>query len=111
MVNITFCNGGGKSPMRLEMKGHAHYGKPGEDVLCSALSILMHTAAKTVVDLEQAGQLLEEPTVTLSPGQGYLELVPKPMFAGKALAEIGTVARGLKLLEAYYPRYVKFTQC
>ncbi len=110
MVNIILQKGQGKQPFTLEMKGHALYGKPGQDVLCSALSILMHTAAKTVEELEKAGGLLEEPTLTLSPGQGYITFVPKPLFAGKALTQMETLAMGMELLGKYYPNYVTFQQ-
>lgn len=110
MVNITLKKGQGQQPFILEMKGHALYGKPGQDVLCSALSILMHTAAKTVEELEKAGDLLEEPTLTLSPGQGYITFLPKPPVAGKALTQMETLAMGLELLGKYYPNYVTYKE-
>ena len=98
------------SPTRLELKGHALYGEPGQDVLCSALSILMHTAAKTVEELWEKGWLMGEPTMELSVGQGVVEFVPAPKYSVLATEKMDTVVTGLKLLSKYYPKYVKIMQ-
>ena len=106
MVTITYQKGTGMSPTRLEIAGHALYGEPGQDVLCSALSILMHTAAKGVEEMWEKGWLMEEPTLALSVGQGVVEFVPTPKYSVLATEKMDTVVTGLGLLEAYYPKYV-----
>ena len=106
MVTITYQKGSGMSPTRLEIKGHALYGETGQDVLCSALSILMHTAAKTVEEMQEKGWLMEEPTLELSVGQGVVELIPSPKYSVLATEKRDTIFTGLKLLERYYPKYV-----
>ncbi len=110
MVTITYQKGQGLEPTRLEIKGHALYGEAGQDVLCSALSILMHTAAKTVEEMEQKGWLMVLPTLELSVGQGVVEFLIHPQYDFIAKAKMDTVVTGLKLLERYYPKYVKMAQ-
>ena len=110
MVTITYERASGLAPTRLEIKGHALYGEPGQDVLCSALSILMHTAAKTVEEMQEKGWLMEDPTLELSVGQGVVELIPSPKYSVLATEKMDTVVTGLRLLEAYYPKYVKMAK-
>ena len=107
MVTITYERASGLAPTRLEIKGHALYGEAGQDVLCAALSILMHTAAKTVEEMWDKGWLMEEPTLELSVGQGVVEFVPTPKYWVLATEKMNAVVTGLRLLEAYYPKYVK----
>ncbi len=108
MVTITFEKGGGKFPLCLTATGHALYNPHGDDVVCAAVSVLLHTAAKTAEEWEEQGSLEEPATITLSPGNGQVRFVPKPKYYFQALTQIETVVRGLELLSAYYPNYVSF---
>ena len=53
---------------------------------------------------------MEEPTLELSVGQGVVELIPSPKYSVLATEKMDTVVTGLRLLEAYYPKYVKMAK-
>jgi uncharacterized protein YsxB (DUF464 family) len=83
----------------LEIKGHAMYARPGEDIVCSAVSALGLTAAECMLREEQEGNLK---VVSCDIGSGTLSL----KWQGKAQF-INTIGVGLELIEKNYKEYVK----
>lgn len=77
-------------PGRLTLRGHAGWGRRGEDIVCAAVSILVETLARSLP--EEAAQL----------GEGFAEFRFAPGNPAAAFA-----LRGLSLLAESYPDNVK----
>lgn len=86
----------------LSLEGHAGYAPVGQDIVCSAVSILLFTLANALSD---SG--VEDLDVSLEPGDSHISCT-----ATYADIEIDTLFRftviGLELLEEQYPENVEF---
>lgn len=56
MVAVTLCHGKNGQLISCRAQGHAEYAKSGEDIVCSATSILMRTL---VLDLDEKAKMNE----------------------------------------------------
>lgn len=85
----------------LSLDGHAGYAPVGQDIVCSAVSILLFTLANALSD---SGA--EDLEVSLEPGDSYIGCT-----ASYADIEIDTLFKfaviGLELLEEQYPENVE----
>jgi uncharacterized protein YsxB (DUF464 family) len=45
MIEVERHNGG------ITIKGHAHYAKPGQDIVCAAVSVLVQNLVQSIEDL------------------------------------------------------------
>lgn len=104
MVEITYH----KQYNRVTITGHAQSGEYGQDLVCSAVSILAYTLAQSVQDLYGAGKI-EEPTTRMD--EGDTEIQCRPLTAYRAVVKLvyQTVINGWELLSAAYPGSVKLT--
>jgi uncharacterized protein YsxB (DUF464 family) len=92
------------------MIGHAGY-KPGEDIVCAALSILITTLAQNVNDLDTRHYL--EKVIRLEPGDSEVTLREKTERPVDRIAfEINermyrNLITGFELLEQKFPQNVR----
>lgn len=94
----------GKQEMVLVLKGHAGY-KKGDDIVCSALSVLGQAAVSTVMDMQKDYGVHAK--VTIEPGllkliAQYPEKMQTEMESRMMLAK-----NGFLMLELSYPEHVK----
>ena len=102
MLNITFK----PKTLELEIKGHAKYGKEGEDIVCSAISSLFYTLYET---LNQSAEMQEKaPDFKDEYGDGYLRSYPKKKYEGNIACIYRTILIGLELIATNYTENVSF---
>lgn len=102
MIKITF------NPKTFEIKahGHAEHGKKGEDIVCSAISTLFYTLARTLLDSEE--MLVDAPTIEEEDGNGCIRCTPKEEYEGNIACAYRTILIGLQMVAETYPKNVTF---
>ncbi len=104
MTNVRYAPG----EYRLRIEGHAGAGKPGEDLVCAAVTAL----AWTLIDaLEQDDDFRAE--IFLDQTAGIMDLRCDPdsdEAAEKCRYLLEIICGGLKLLEEHYPAHVRVTE-
>lgn len=88
-------------PCRVEVRGHAGYAMPGQDIVCAAASVLCYALRAA---LEEAAIAHEAEA-----GDGWMRVRAWPADACRARAEgMFAVCRvGFRLLAGSYPGYVQ----
>lgn len=109
MIRVRFFRGGDGAIRGFEIKGHAGYGEPGRDIVCSAVSALAQTAVLGLSDV--AGV---RPQVVSR--DGFFEcLLEETMTAGTAYSVdraqtiLETLALGLSDIQKDYGRYISIS--
>jgi len=102
MIEIRF------NPEKLELKisGHAGQAEKGQDIVCSAVSILFYTLAQAVADSED--MLTEAPVTNMEDGNGYVSCKPKEEYKATMQRTYWTILTGFELLTQAYKEYVSF---
>ena len=83
---------------RLTVRGHAGYGKPGEDVVCAAASALVYALIGTLRQKDRIRELTSRP--------GYVDVAA----AGDAEEAMAVVRCGLEQLASQYGAWVKMEE-
>ena len=89
----------------IKITGHAQHGKVGEDIVCSAVSILFYTLAESIT--ESRNMLKAEPIIENDDGNGHIQCVPKPEYEANVSLIYWTILNGFNLLANEYKKNVK----
>lgn len=101
MVRISFH----PSKYELTITGHAGAGQMGDDIVCSAVSILFYSLAAT---LDEHRELFTQPpSFTDEAGNGHLECKPSPKYEATVKTLFTPVLKGYQLLADAYPKFVE----
>lgn len=103
MITVKYA----REAFTMTVKGHARSGKPGEDLVCSAASILVHTAADVVSSM-QSDNLCTDAIIQLEKGDAFMVCKPAEGYADCLMTALDTVATGFRILAHHYPEYVTF---
>lgn len=103
MIEIKF------NPKKMEIKvnGHAGQAEKGQDIVCSAVSILFYTLAQAVTDSRE--MLQEDPVIVIEDGNGKVSCKPKKEYMATMQRTYWTILTGIELVAQEYKDYVKFT--
>ena len=101
MINVTF----NPKTLELSLSGHADHGKKGEDIVCSAVSILFYTLAQALIESEN--MLKDSPIINDEDGNGFISCVPKPEYEGNIARTYWTILIGFQLIEQHYKQNLK----
>lgn len=96
MIKVTRKENG------VHVEGHAYSGKPGEDIICSAASILAHTLAYNLRDLQDMG-ILTDLDIDLGHGNASISYSVADDRGAIVQLVVDTVMTGYHLLAASYP--------
>lgn len=83
----------------IEVKGHAGYAAVGNDIVCSAISILVQTLAYHMEDVA------EDHNYKLSSGEVWIRAKGET-----AMVSFKTILTGLVMLQEQYPEYISVTE-
>lgn len=90
--------------LTLEIKGHAGYGKMGQDIICAAVSILTYTLVGALQRYSEYGWYRLE--ADLSGGEAYIHCAVNGYFS--MVVEMFRFAMiGYKMLAEEYPQHVE----
>ena len=89
----------------LSVKGHAQAGEFGKDLICAAASILTHTLAENLRELESAGYLTE---MTAEVRDGEAKFFAKPCNGYQAITELSfhNIMMGYQILAQKNPENI-----
>ena len=107
MMEVTYH----RRRLRLTAVGHANYAPRGQDIVCAAATMLMHTLAVNVKRLNRNDPRRFYGTrVRLTPGFAWVEV--RPRYDGRITAMLifDAIAGGFRALAKSYPNHVSFTQ-
>ena len=100
MIEITF----NEKNLELSVKGHANHGEKGEDIVCSAVSILFYTLAVALTESKE--MLVQNPHINMEDGNGTISCVPKGIYEANVSLMYWTVLNGFNLLASEYKNNV-----
>lgn len=100
MIEITF----NEKNLELSVKGHANHGEKGEDIVCSAVSILFYTLAESLTESKE--MLVQNPHINMEDGNGTISCVPKGIYEANVSLMYWTVLNGFNLLASEYKNNV-----
>ena len=106
MIHIKFDKSEDGKSISLTMNGHAGYSEEGQDIVCSAASILAYTAAQIVRWMHEDGKLQNKPRIRMEPGDIQIVCTPKEDEFPEALHTYSVVQVGCRLLAQTYPEFV-----
>ena len=88
--------------------GHAGFAPVGQDIVCSAISILLYTLAADIGEGVEAG-MVQRQDVQLNPGESAVSCVPHSAFKVPVTWMFDAVCSGFTLLAQQYPEFVSYT--
>lgn len=109
MIDVKFGKSEDGKSLVLTLHGHAGQAEKGQDIVCSAASILAYTAAQTVVAMHEEGKLQKKPNIKLDSGDIRIVCKPHEEAFPEALHAYSVVQIGYRLLELTYPECVSLT--
>ncbi|MDY0234675.1 MAG: ribosomal-processing cysteine protease Prp [Gudongella sp.] len=90
-----------------QIAGHANYKPYGEDIVCSAVSILGYTTIRSLIDVVKVPE--DKIQYTQDDESGFLELVIKNISNDK-IKEVELIMKtfevGIKSIIESYPKYI-----
>lgn len=92
---------------RLTIEGHAYAGEPGHDLVCAAASILAHTLAANVENMERISQVTQGVAV-LEPGKAEIACRARGKFSAMTQYRMDAVCVGFEILAQQYPEYISY---
>lgn len=109
MVQVEFKKSPNGKSIILSLRGHAGQAKEGQDIVCSATSILAYTVAQTVAIMGDHGKLYKKPTIRLDKGDILVVCKPRERSFAEAMHTYAVAQVGFALLETTYPDHVRLT--
>ena len=106
MVTAEFFANKESGSITLKLTGHAGQANKGEDIVCSAVSILAYTVAQSLQFMYEQGELQKKPHIKLAEGDTIIVAKPKAEAYAEALHTFFVAQVGYHLLAHNYPQYV-----
>ncbi len=97
MISISVKSN--EDTIEISAQGHANAAPKGEDVVCAAATILIHTLVKTL-----EGTVPDMVKADVADGKASISVKGYDPVAAVA---IGTVCNGFELLQEHYPEHIK----
>lgn len=92
---------------RLTIEGHAYSGEAGQDLVCSAASILAYTLSASVANMSAAKQI-REPKIQLEPGDAEISCKTIRRFEAPVTLIFDSICAGYELLARDYPDNISY---
>lgn len=90
----------------ISVEGHANYGKSGEDTVCAAVSILVFTIYRKLLDLQRRG-FIHNFYHCIEKGNCQLDFAVDKQYDCEVRPAVETVVGGFFILEENFPDYVQ----
>ena len=91
----------------MDIEGHAGQAPKGQDLICSAASILAYTIARYVEYVDDVGGLLTPPRIEMEEGHTTIVANPTEEYLAEVLNAFFVAEVGYSLLAQNYPQYVE----
>lgn len=93
----------------LSLQGHANYAPYGQDLICAAVSALLHGLCSYVNQLEARGLLKEGGRGQLERGRGYISAQPRRRGRQRIAGAFALAGQVLGLLARHYPENIQLS--
>lgn len=107
MIQVRFEKSEDGKTIILTLKGHAEQAEIGQDIVCSAASILAYTVAQMVTTMREERKLKKSPHIRMESGDATITCKPTRQFFGEAMHTFKVAETGYELLAHTYPDYVR----
>lgn len=107
MIRARFEKKGGR--FSLSAHGHANYAPYGQDLICAAVSALLHGLYDYVNQIEKQGLLKEKARGQLERGNGYISVFPIRRGRRQTEGAFELAGQVLGLLARHYPENIQFS--
>lgn len=105
MITVNFIED--NDVLCLTLTGHAGYAEPGQDIVCSAASILSYTLAQSIATMADQGGLDGKPVIKLDSGDVCIRAIPGEGMHETVQSAFIFAIIGYRLLEKQYPANVR----
>ena len=92
---------------RLTIKGHAHSGEPGHDLVCAGVSTLAYTLAANVANMEALDHA-RNVNVKLEPGDAQISCTVRSGARAIVVRIYEAICVGFEILARDYPQYISY---
>ena len=92
---------------RVSIKGHAYSGEKGHDLVCASTSILAHTIAALVKNMEKEGHI-KYPTIEITSGDALIHCNVPSKYKPTVTFAIDAICAGFELLAQSYPDNISY---
>ena len=106
MVSINIISNKKTQYLELNVKGHAGLAEAGQDILCSAVSILTYTVAQSISNMRE-DKFTECPLISLENGDAKISCRCKSKSFDETEKAFKFARTGYTLLTHNYPQYVE----
>ncbi len=106
MITVRFYQKPSQGSIHMTMKGHAEAAPKGEDLVCSAATMLAYTVAQAVQFLHEQGYLKMKPKIQISEGSATVIATPTEEGYASVLHTFWVAQCGIHVLQRNYPQNV-----
>lgn len=110
MIQVRFEKSDDGKTLILTLKGHSGQAEMGQDIVCSAASILAYTVAQMVTTMREEGKLKKSPHIRMESGDATITCKPTKQYFGEAMHTYRVAQTGYELLAHTYKDYVRVTK-
>ena len=103
MIHISYD----ADDLRVKIDGHAYSGEPGNDLVCSAVTILTHTLVRNC-ELADKGGVIHEFHHVLKDGGADISAVPDDGYQALVANLFDSFCVGYEMLFDRFPEYIQF---
>ena len=107
MITVRFYCKPNQGSIHMTMKGHAGAAPKGEDLVCSAATMLAYTVAQAVQFLNEQGMLKMKPKISIKDGEATVIATPTEEGYAMTLHTFWVAQCGIHVLQHNYPNHVK----
>ena len=93
--------------IHMTLKGHADTAPKGEDLVCSAATMLAYTVAQAVQFMYEQGQLKQKPKISIKDGAATIIATPTEEGYASVLHTFWVAQCGIHVLQHNYPKAVQ----
>ena len=110
MIRVRFEKSEDGKTIILTLQGHSEQAEMGQDIVCSAASILAYTVAKMVTEMGESGKLKKKPHIRMESGDATITCKPTKQYINEAMHTYRVAQAGYELLAHNYPNNVRVTK-
>lgn len=106
MITVKFYQKPSNGSIHMTLKGHADAAPKGEDLICSAATMLAYTVAQAVQFLQEQDKLKKKPKIRIKEGEATIIATPKDAAYAETLHTFWVAQCGVHVLAHNYPQNV-----
>ena len=107
MITARFYQKPSNGSIHMTLKGHADYAPKGEDLICSAATMLAYTVAQAMQFMYENGNLKKKPKIHIKDGEATIIATPTEDAYAEVLHTYWVAQCGVHVLAHNYPQNVK----